>query len=394
MIHAGVGLGKNLTNHRLAAQDATREALESIPVVKPDIAFVFASIVYTQEDVLAGVVDMLPPGVPVLGGSSAGEITSVATVFDAVVVLIVASDSVQFTPAYSKGVAKDSFGAGATLAESIKKKSPSDPQLLISIPDGITGDGSAIIAGFQSVLGADFPIIGGSSGDDYQFKKTFEYFNGKVLTDSIVGVGISGKFSYGFGIRHGWEPVGLPMRVTRATGTLLQEVDHRPALEIYQKYFGREAMELIREPLARMTYTYPLGLAVEGSDELLIRDPLFANQKGEITMAAAIPEGAMIRLMVGDRERALEATKIAAHTALEALEGATPRLIFVFNCMARNKLLGIRCNEENQIVQDAIGRGVPMFGFYTYGEQGPLLGKKNTPAYFHNETMTLLVLGE
>ena len=37
---------------------------------------------------------------------------------------------------------------------------------------------------------------------------------------------------------------------------------------------------------------------------------------------------------------------------------------------------------------------VPMLGFYTYGEIGPLLGKKNTPAYFHNETMTLLVVGE
>jgi len=35
-----------------------------------------------------------------------------------------------------------------------------------------------------------------------------------------------------------------------------------------------------------------------------------------------------------------------------------------------------------------------MLGFYTYGEQGPLLGKKNTPAYFHNETMTLVVIGE
>ncbi|TSD03965.1 MAG: hypothetical protein Greene071421_510, partial [Parcubacteria group bacterium Greene0714_21] len=49
---------------------------------------------------------------------------------------------------------------------------------------------------------------------------------------------------------------------------------------------------------------------------------------------------------------------------------------------------------ENQTVLGVIGKDVPMVGFYTYGEQGPLLGKKGTPAYFHNETMTLVVVGE
>ena len=111
-------------------------------------------------------------------------------------------------------------------------------------------------------------------------------------------------------------------------------------------------------------------------------------------MAAAIPEGATIRLMIGDREKAIRAAKDAATNALKQLEGRTPRFILMFNCMARNKLLGVRCSEENRAVQNIIGREVPMIGFYTYGEQGPLLGKKGTPTYFHNETMTLLVIGE
>ena len=117
-------------------------------------------------------------------------------------------------------------------------------------------------------------------------------------------------------------------------------------------------------------------------------------KKGEITMAAAIPEGATVRLMIGDRDAAIKAAKTAAGIALGQLGGEPARFILMFNCMARNKLLGVRCNEENQTVQNAIGSNVPMMGFYTYGEQGPLLGKKGTPAYFHNETITLLVIGE
>ena len=143
-----------------------------------------------------------------------------------------------------------------------------------------------------------------------------------------------------------------------------------------------------------MAYTYPLGIAVAGSDELLIRDPVIANEKGEITMAAAIPEGTTIRLMIGDRDAAIKAAQKAAEIAEGELQGHTPRLILMFNCMARNKLLGIRCSEENDLVQKTIGEEVPMIGMYTYGEIGPLLGKKGTPAYFHNETMTLLVVGE
>ena len=111
-------------------------------------------------------------------------------------------------------------------------------------------------------------------------------------------------------------------------------------------------------------------------------------------MAAAIPEGTPIRLMIGERDAAIKAAKTAAGIAREELNGRPVRFAIMFNCMARNKLLGVRCNDENKEVQAALGVDVPMIGFYTYGEQGPLLGKKGTPAYFHNETMTMLVVGE
>lgn len=405
MIHAGVGVSKQINNSKEAGAEAILVALKNIaglpaPVAsKPAIVFAFASIQYNQKDVLAGIREVVPEAI-VLGGSAAGEITSAATVFDGVAAMAIISDQIQFSVGIGRGVNKNSFKAGADAASAVVADNGNKtPDLYISLPDGMTGNGAAIVQGAQSVLGKNFPMIGGSMGDDYLFKQTWEYYAAKnkpaeVATDAVVGVGLTGAFSFGFGIKHGWEPVGLPMKVTKSSGTLLQEVDGKPALEIYQDYFGKEAAELVKEPLARMAYTYPLGLSVEGSDELLIRDPVIANEKGEITMAAAIPEGTTIRLMIGDREKAIHAAKDAATNALSQLKGHEPRLVLMFNCMARNKLLGVRCSEENQAVQDIMGREVPMLGFYTYGEQGPLLGKKGTPAYFHNETMTILVIGE
>lgn len=395
MITSGVGLSQDISNHKKAGFEAALQAITKLEGRKPSILFAFSSIKYNQEEVLKGIREAAPDAL-VVGGSAAGEITSWVTVFDGVNVLAISSDTVTFLTGIGAGVSENSFKAGAAAAQAVldKAEGGKKPNLFIMLPDGMTGNGAAIVDGVKSVLGENAPIIGGSLGDDYLFQKTFEYHQDDVLTDAVVGIGLYGTFAYGFGIKHGWEPVGLPLNVTKADGVKLQEVDHKPALAIYEDYFGKEASELVREPLARMAYTYPIGMAVEGSDELLIRDPVIANEKGEISMAAAIPEGTTIRLMIGDRDKAIAAAKIAAHVALNQLEGATPKCILMFNCMARNKLLGVRCHEENALVSQVIGADVPMAGFYTYGEQGPLLGKKGTPAYFHNETMTLLVIGE
>jgi hypothetical protein len=262
--------------------------------------------------------------------------------------------------------------------------------------DGLAENGAAAVRGAQSVLGKNFPIVGGSAGDDFLFSKTYQYCNDQVLTNSIVGVGFSGAFSFGVGVRHGWEPIGLPMKVTKAQGAKLIEVDNRPALSIYEDYFGKKAEELIKEPIAKLAYTYPLGMSVKGSSEFLIRDAVIANKKGEITCAAEIPQGSEIRLMLGDRERAIKAAKEAAVGALNQLKKTKPRVIFVFNCIARYKLLGSEIGEEINAVQKILGKEVPLIGFYTYGELAPLEGKLGLECFsvFHNETMALVVLGD
>lgn len=387
-------MSQNLSDHKKAGKEAANQAIKKLGGQPASILFAFSSVKYDQKEVLKGLREAAPKAL-LVGGSAAGEITSWSTVFDGVNVLAVSSDSVKFVSGVGKNVAKNSFKAGAEAAKAVVENAKDKkPNLFIMLPDGMTGNGAAIVEGVKSVLGDTAAIIGGSLGDDYLFKKTFEYHQDELLTDAVVGVGLYGKFAYGFGIKHGWEPVGLPLKVTKADGVKLQEVDGKPALKIYEEYFGKTASELIKEPLARMAYTYPIGLAVEGSDELLIRDPVIANEKGELIMAAAIPQGTMIRLMIGDRDKAIAAAVQASNAARKQLGEAEPKFILMFNCMARNKLLGVRCHEENTQVSKTIGADVPMAGFYTYGEQGPLLGKKRTPAYFHNETMTLLVVGE
>ena len=393
MIKATTGKSNNLDGTKAGAE-ACRQALAQLDH-KADLIIVFSTVGYNQQEMLAGV-RSISKEIPLVGCSDSGEITGEGPVSKHVAVMALSSDTINFTIGVGEGTDKDSHKAGAAAAKEVKKKTKEDISLFTMLPDGLAENGAAAVRGVQEVFGRNFPIMGGSAGDDFLFKKTYEYYNDQVLGNSLVGIGLSGKFSFGVGVRHGWDPIGLPMKVTKAVGGKLIEVNNRPALSIYEDYFGKKAEELIKEPIAKMAYTYPLGMSVEGSPELLIRDVIIADEKGVITCAAEIPEGSEIRLMLGDYDKAIQAAKEAAEGALSQLKGAKPKVIFVFDCMARNKLLGPRIGEEIVAIQDVLGKEVPLIGFYTYGEQAPLGGVIGPECFsvFHNETMALMVLGE
>lgn len=392
MIKAGVGRSSN-PNPIEAGKEACKTALEKAGG-RANLIIVFSTVAYDQKRVIDGV-KSVSKEIPLVGCSDSGEITTEGPSSKHVAVMALNTD-LEFTIGVGKGTDKDSFEAGKEAAQEIKKKAKTPISLFLMLLDGLAENGAAAVRGVQAIFGKNFPIIGGSAGDDFLFKKTYEYYNDEVLTNSVIGIGVSGNFTFGVGVRHGWEPIGLPMKVTKAKGGKLIEVNNRPALSIYEDYFGKNAEELIKEPIARMAYTYPLGMSVEGSPELLIRDVVIANEKGEITCAAEIPEGSEIRLMLGDPDKAIQAAEEAAKNALSQLKEAKPKAIFVFDCMARNKLLGARIGEEISAIQNVLGKDIPLIGFYTYGEQAPLGGVLGPECFsvFHNETIALLVLGE
>lgn len=390
MIASAVGLSE-IEDSRKAGEEAAGKAIRSLKN-QANLIIVFASSRHNQEEVIAGI-NAVSGDAEVVGCSDAGQITgnekSVSK--GGVVAMALHLGDVKLVTAEAKGAREDSHAAGKSLAESIIEKNGEKPSLLVIFIEGLAENGAAVVRGIQEVLGENFPIMGGSAGDDFRFEKTHQYYQGKVLTGSVVGIALTGEFSFGMGVKHGWEPIGLPMTVTKAKGAVLQEVDGKPALSIYQDYFGKRSEELIKEPLAKMAYTYPLGMAVDGNEELLIRDVVIANEAGEITAAAEIPEGSQVRLMIGDREKAIAAAAIAAENAMQGIKGNVKAAI-MFNCIARNKLLGVECGTEINAVREVIGKDVPMIGFYTYGEVGPF--QKGEKSVFHNETMNLLLLGE
>ena len=398
-IQAGVGLSKHADSYQ-AGYEAAKFAKDRIGGDAPDFMLAFVSVHFDQREVVRGIRDI--GGAAVFAGcSDAGEITNEGPSQKAVAVMAIRSDRIKFYTGLGRDIKSGVREAGAAVAREVKAKAGDALKAFIMFPDVLSGNGAEIVRGVLDILGPHFPVVGGAAGDDFLFEKTYQYRDSEVVSGAVAGVGLAGDFSMGIGVRHGWVPIGMPMKVTRAQGAVLHELDGRPAISIYEDYFGAKAEELRKEALARMAITYPLGLKIpEYAEEYLIRDPITVDAQGSITCAAEIPEGAEIRLMIGSKEKAVEAAEDAARHLMREFEmdKTQPKFVLMFNCIAREKLFGAKAQDEIHAVMNIIGRDVPLLGFYTYGEQAPLGGeirnREKCDPRFYNETAVLFGVGE
>jgi hypothetical protein len=393
---AGIGSSVGEDAYREGA-NAAQQAIDAVGG-SAALFIVFASSKFDQEKLLQGV-RSVANGATVVGCSTAGEITTQGpSNKSSIAVMAIATDDVQFIADVGEHIKYNPKEAGKEVARKVKEKA-NDISLFIMLPDVLAGNGADIVRGVSEVLGEFFPVVGGAAGDDFKFEQTYQYLNDKVYSGAVIGLGLKGNVKIGIGVKHGWMPIGIPKKVTKSQGAILYELDGTPAIDIYKDYFGEElASELEKEKLARLAITYPLGMKIEGHEEMLIRDPISVDADGSITCAAEIPEGADIQLMIGSKEEAIRVAEEAAKNAMTQLDGAEPKAIIIFNCIARHKLFGEFSGEEIKAIQRAIGPTIPLIGFYTYGEQAPMGGEikninKCSPA-FHNETVVICVLGQ
>ena len=354
----------------------------------PDACWLFCAPAKDLDALVQGVYDAIGRR-PLIGCTTDGEISNSGFSTGSAVLGGLITDQLGFEMAAIQGVGRDGEKAGRDLAAAF-----SDAVRYVQLfSDGVTGDGSAILRGMASVFDTDIPVSGGTAGDGGQFRRTWQFQDDRVFNDAAVAIGFTGDVKLGTGVKSGWTPIGLPKKVTRATGNVLYELNGESALSVYERFLGRHAHKL-----PAVGVEYPLGLVDPdsgsgGKDDLLLRATMSVDrQAGAIRFAGEIPEGCMVYLTCGDRSAILEATEQAARRAIEDLgAGTQPAFGFFYSCMARKALLGGRAREEIDRVRLHIPPDVPVLGFYTYGEycrSGP-----QRPSVLHNETATLAVIG-
>lgn len=171
----------------------------------------------------------------------------------------------------------------------------------------------------------------------------------------------------------GWKPLGRAMMITRMKDPFtVQTIDHRPAVEVYQKYLGL-AMD---EDILTEMLTFPLFLHRNGI--ALARLPQTSEADGSLHFAGDFFEGERVQIAYGDPQEILD-TVDRLQVGMAAFH---PEVLYFVSCVARSLLLAD--DTEQELV---MSRYRPSVGFYAYSE---FLRRKDE---FMTANMTFVTIG-
>lgn len=254
--------------------------------------------------------------------------------------------------------------------------------LLLILPDGFVSKITTFIRALYEQMGPEFGYIGGGSGDNLKFFKTFQ-FTEEGIRSQAVALALLKNISYFTAIGHGFLPIGPPLLITRASNKIVYEIDGEPAFRVYRALIEKIfSVQVTAENFASVGLRYPLGIPYFEKD-FILRDPLKVLEDESIEFVTEVPEGTIAYIMHTSEDYLLSAARRISTKIKEAVP--YPKLVLVFDCISRSVILGERFKEELSLISEILGEKVPIIGALTFGEVGSFA---NVPL-FHNKTIAI-----
>ncbi|MDQ3756759.1 MAG: hypothetical protein M3394_02790, partial [Actinomycetota bacterium] len=285
-----LGVGRSSEADAYAAgAEAAREALAA-PDAK--LLIVFCSDAYDLPVLLRGI-DDTAGGVPMIGCSTAGEISGTGPGDAGVVVTALGGDGFSIATGSAENASRHLREASARASFCIDRLQEKPYRVLLILTDGLAGDQQEIVRGAYSVVGAEVPLVGGCAGDDLKMKGTFQFHNGRVMENAVVVAAVGSDAPMGIGVRHGWRRIGEPMLVTSSDSNRVYMLDDQPALDVYLQRLDAPA-EARTNPGAftRFAMTHPLGLSRRSGEEVrFVAEADFEERS--LVCIAQVPQGGL-----------------------------------------------------------------------------------------------------
>jgi len=371
-----------------AAQDILSQCADALDGQEPQAGLLLASHDLDIEEFLS-VIAAAYPGVDLIGCSTIAPMSSVADYVEGSTTLtLFASDVLDFTVGLGTDVAAGAGSAARQAVEDATRKTDKPPALLIVTPTVEQFDPTAVTVEIGEVLGPTVPVIGGGAAPDFPIAMPWlggvQFYGNQVLTNSLPVLLISGPLKVSVGVAHGWSPVGKTAVVTRSDDYTVYEIDGEPILDFYHRYLGVGSEPAIANPLAILD---------DDTGRYYLRAPMQYNESdGSATFFGSIPQGATVQLAMATTDEILSGTDASVAEAVAGFpRGSMPEAALIASCAVRNFLLGTRTSGEIERIRTGLDRGLPVSGFYAFGEIAPL-GVNSTPS-FHNETCVTVLIG-
>ena len=396
-INAGVGMSRH-HNPNVAGREAAEQALQKAGVSKPDFVLMFAAIGYDQPSLVRAVREATG-GAPLSGCSAEGTINGDDADESNFSVLITAisSEELRWTNGIASGLLEDdSHAVGQRVAQDLLPHLSSDTIGLFVFPDARLDFGVArdnldnFFAGLEGNLSDDrfLPLWGGGANNNYgdMEEPTYQYCDDEVISGGVSYALLSGKVRAGWAISHACIPIGGERKVTRSEGSVIYEIDGKPAVEVLKEYLPEGALTDDRD---WMRYAISLSLSFKApsymkDEEYVVRGvPAVKMTDGSIAVQTEVSEGTSLWFSSRDKEKLATGLDRMAAQIKDQLGGEKPKLVFQFECATRGKMM-FRDQEKLQLLKrfrQSLDPDAPWAGCYCAGEIGPVEEHNNHHLY-------------
>jgi len=369
---------------------AAHQALEPLNKEDPVLLITFITPHYHHAAVVEGI-SFASGKVPLIGCSTCGVISMQGACEEGVVVLALHDPSMHVSLAMQEGLSVNPLASVERVTEYLEQKRSffqiGRQTTALTFADGVHGM-QVIDQALQyatTVFGPFCSIVGGGAGS-LQGGEAPLFMQDKTSYDALGMALLVSKNPAGVGVRHGWQPFGERMLITRSEGSIIYQLDHKPAFEAYRERFPDE--NLTPETFPAHSMAYPLGFVLI-DNELLVRVPRRVLPDGAIECAGTLPGNAVTYTMKGHPDSLLHAAQTAAQQAMAQLGGKPAAAALVIECASRPQLLGKQTEIELALVRDVVGKNTPIIGMYGLGEFAASIAAVNV----HHKTIVVYVIG-
>jgi hypothetical protein len=338
---------------------AIQEVKKNIQSSDSRLIVYFSSMIYNQEELAKEMKEAFIQA-NVIGCSTAGELISGKMLNNSVVVMSLDSASIKDVKVEVIENLKENPDPQASFdsfekyfGQAVSKLDFKKYYGLVLI-DGLSNSEETLMERIGTKTSVHF--IGGSAGDDLQFKKTYIYANGKVYSNAAVLALVKSNTEFDILKTQSFSTLSKTFVATKVNEEQ-REVLELDGVDAVEKYAS--AINKSKEDVPASFMTYPLGVMID--DEPFVRSPQQLSGNG-IKFYCNIAEGTELTLL--ESKDIVDDTKKAVQKKLREFGNISG--LINFNCILRTLELKAKKQED---AYGMIFKDIPTIGFSTYGEE-------------------------
>lgn len=363
---------------------------EALRPLAPEIVFLFSAVHQGTAEILEGLYDALENDeLMVLGNTGDGFYASDKVGDLGASALGLNSDgAVRWRQASVGDIARDPANAVRRAIATLQEQAGGEPARLMFLFSDFRIDASTIENVLQHEV--DCPVVGGLAADDNRMAQCAIYANRQLLQNALVVGAAYGDIRFDIRLAHRLRPVGRPGTVDVASGNQIQRIDGIGAMDFIMRETGKPVLQTDRGITSLML------MEADNLAERRLRSivPDFSTGEGTLGLYCGIEAGKEVQVHLAEPQELIDEVHEIADTLNTDTSMPDPAAALVVSCAGRKWLLGDDIGHEVSALGEAFPAGLPLTGFCSFGEIGPLRTAQGySRNLFHNMTYILLLIG-